>query len=579
MSNAELSGLFERIADLLDIRGESSFRVNGYRRAARTFKDLPRDAAAMLADGSLAEQPGIGKGTIEKVEQYVRTGKIDLHEELAASMPKGLPALLEIPGMGPKKVALLWRELGVDGVDALRVALQSGAAAKLKGFGEKSAKQILAGLSFAETAHERTPLGLAWPLAEAMLERIRGIPGVRQAEVAGSLRRGSETIGDIDILCEAPDGAAVVRAFVELPGVKRVLASGDTKGSVLVGRPGGGEMQVDLRVVPGASFGAALQYFTGSKEHNVRLRELAARRDWKLSEWGLFDGDDRMLAGADEAAIYQKLDLPLIPPELREDRGEFDAAGGLPDLVERSDIRGDFHMHTTASDGTVDVEEMVAAARRLHYEYIAVTDHSRSSAIANGLTIERMWRQIEKLRKLNESLHDLTVLVGCECDILADGRLDYPDSILAACDLVIASLHSSLRQPREQITARLLRAMENPYVTIVGHPTGRLINRREGGDLDMDAVIAAAARTGTALEINASWQRLDLNDRAARLARDAGVMLTIDTDAHAPVQLEQMGYGIKTARRGWVRASDVLNTRPLPSVRAWIARKRSGKRR
>ncbi len=579
MTNSELSAIFERIGDLLDISGEQVFRVNAYRRAARIVKDLPRDAASMLADGSLAKVDGIGKGLLEKIEQYVKTGKIDLHEELASSMPAGLPGLLDIPGMGPKKVALLWKELKVESADDLKKVIESGAAAKLKGFGEKSVAQIKAGMEFASKSGERTPLGVAWPIAEVIVEQVRKLPGVKRVEVAGSLRRGLETIGDVDILCEAKDGEAVVKAFTSLPGVQRVLAAGDTKGSVVVERPGGSELQIDLRVVPTESFGAALQYFTGSKEHNVRLREMAGKKKWKLNEWGLYDAEGKQIAGKDEAGIYKKFGLPLFPTEIREDRGEFDEAGKLPRLIERSDIRGDFHMHTTASDGTMSAETMAEAAGKLHYEYIAITDHSKSSAIANGLTIDRMWRQINKLRELNKKLRTITILVGCECDILADGSLDYPDPVLAACDLVVASLHSSLRQERAKQTARLIRAMENPYVTIIGHPTGRLINRREGADLDMEEVVKAAARTGTALELNASWQRLDLNDRHVKLARDAGVMMTIDTDSHSPAQLEQMEFGIKIARRGWLRAEDVLNTRPLPTVRKWIARKRSGKLR
>ncbi len=575
MSNAELSALFERIADLLDIRGEQVFRVNSYRRAARIVSDLPTDSAAALADGSLAETPGIGKGMLEKIEQYVRTGKIDLHEELVSSMPAGLPALLEVPGLGPKKVALAWKELKVDGVDALRRVIDSGELARLKGMGDKSVAAIREGLDFAARSADRTPLGIALPLARALAERVRSFPGAGRVEVAGSLRRGAETIGDLDLLCESAAGDQVVRRFCEMREARRVLASGDTKGSILVERPGGGEVQVDLRVVPAESFGAALQYFTGNKDHNVRLRERAAKRKWKLNEWGLFDAGGRRLAGKSEAELYRRLGLPCFPPEVREDRGEFDAGAKLPPLIEPADIRGDFHMHTTASDGTVSAREMAEAARRLGYEYICITDHSRSSAVANGLTVDRMWRQIESIRKLNASLKDITVLAGCECDILADGSLDYPDTVLAACDLVVASVHSALRQDRAKITARVVRAMENRYVTILGHPFGRLLNRRPPADLDLPAVIAAAARTHTALEINASWQRLDLNDRAARMAREAGVMLTIDTDAHAPGQLAQIEFGVLTARRAWARAADVLNTRHLPLVRKWIARKRS----
>ncbi len=574
MHNAALEALFNEIADLLEIKGEDAFRVNSYRRVARTIKNLTEDIAEIAGRGELADLQGVGKATAAKIEEYLRTGKVELHAELRSSIPKGLPELLNIPGMGPKKVALAWTELGVEDVEGLKKVITSGEFAKLKGMGEKSVQQIAQGLSFAEKSGERTPLGLAWPLAEELAEALRKIKTVRRVELGGSLRRGCETIGDLDLLCESEDGPAVVEAFTKLPHARRVLAAGDTKGSIIVERRDGAEMQADCRVVPKASFGAALQYFTGSKEHNVRLRGMAVKKKWTLNEWGLFDGD-KQLAGADEAGIYKKLGLTLMPPEVREDRGEFDAeAGAFADLIKLEDIRGDLHMHTHASDGTVDAHTMAEAARDLGYEYIAITDHSRSSAQAKGLSLDRMWRQIEHLRKLNEKHDTVAILVGCECDILADGKLDYPDTVLAACDIVVASVHSALRQERAKITKRVMAAMENPFVTILGHPTGRLLNRRAPMDLDLSAIIDHAAKTKTVLELNASWQRLDLCDRYLRMARDAGVMLSIDTDAHSTAQLSQMKYGIVTARRGWLRASDVLNTQPLAAMRRWIARKR-----
>lgn len=574
MPNETLEALFNEIADLLEIKGEDAFRVNSYRRVARTIKNLTEDIAEVAARGGLSDLQGVGKSTAAKIEQYIKTGKIDLHEELRASIPKGLPELLNIPGMGPKKVALAWKELGVEDVAGLKKVIASGEFAALKGMGEKSVQQIAQGLAFAEKSGERTPLGLAWPLAEELAQAMRGVKSVRRVEIGGSLRRGCETIGDLDLLCESDDGPAVIQAFTKLPQVRRVLSEGDTKGSIVVERRDGAEMQADCRVVPKASFGAALQYFTGSKEHNVRLRGLAVKKKWTLNEWGLFDGD-RLLAGADEAGIYKKLGLPMMPPEVREDRGEFDAdAEAFAELITLKDIRGDLHMHTHASDGTTDAHTMAEAARDLGYEYIAITDHSRSSAQANGLSLDRMWRQIEHLRKLNDKHDTVAILVGCECDILADGKLDYPDTILAACDIVVASVHQALRQERSRITRRVMKAMENPFVTILGHPTGRLLNRRAPMDLDLAAIIEQAARTHTVLELNASWQRLDLCDRYVRMARDAGVMLSIDTDAHSTAQLTQMRYGITTARRGWLRAKDVLNTMPLAAMRRWIARKR-----
>ena len=574
MANESLESVFDEIADLLEIKGEDAFRVNSYRRVARTIKNLTEDISEIASRGEVAKLQGVGKATAEKISQYLTEGKIALLDELRSSVPKGLPELLKIPGMGPKKIALVWKELKVESVDDLKAVIADGRFAALKGMGEKSVKQIADGMSFIEKADERTPLGLAMPLANELAEAMRRVKSVRRVEVSGSVRRGCETIGDLDLLCESDDGPEVIKAFTTLPQVKRVLASGDTKGSVIVERRDGLPIQADCRVVPAASFGAALQYFTGSKEHNVRVRGIAVKKKWTLNEWGLFDGD-KQLAGADEAGIYKKLGLPYIPPECREDRGEVDAPSeAFDELIKLEDIRGDLHMHTSASDGTVSAEVMAQSASDRGYEYIAITDHSRSSAQANGLSIDRMWRQIEKLRKLNEAHETIAVLIGCECDILADGKLDYPDTILAACDIVVASVHSALRQEKGKITQRVMTAMENPFVTIIGHPTGRLLNRRAPMDLDMAEIIKQAAATQTVLELNSSWQRLDLCDRHVRMARDAGVMLSIDTDSHAPAQLAQMQYGILTARRAWLKAADVLNTRPLAVMRLWINKKR-----
>jgi len=570
--NEDIAAIFEEIADLLEITGEQAFRINSYRKAARTLRDLTADIAELAAAGEHTKLPGIGKSMAAKIEEYLAQKGIDLHSELLESVPAGLPALLEIPGLGPKRIALAWKELGIENLAGLKSAIADGRLATLKGFGPKLVATIAQGIRFAEQAAGRTPLGLAWPLARELTAAMAAVPQVGRVEIGGSVRRGCETIGDLDLLCEAADGGPVIAAFTTLPQVKRVLASGPTKGSIIVDRRDGIEMQVDCRVVPTESFGAALQYFTGSKEHNVRLREMAVRHKWKLNEWGLFDGDTR-LAGEREEDIYERLGLPWIPPELREDRGEFETPD-LPTVIELKDIRGDLHLHTTESDGVVTAAEMAAAAEQLGYEYIAITDHSKSSTIANGLTVDRMWRQIERLRRLNGQLKTVTVLVGCECDILADGTLDYPDPLLAACDFVVASVHTAMRQDPAKLTARILQAMDSPYVNVIGHPTGRLLGRREAMDFDMSAVIAKAAATHTALELNASWQRLDLGDRHLRAAREAGVMICISTDAHSTAQLEQMRYGVTTARRGWLSAEQVLNTRPLPLVRQWLAKKR-----
>jgi DNA polymerase (family 10) len=583
MVNAEVSRVFDRIADLLEIDGADGFRVNSYRRAARTLKDAVQDVAELARGGRLTELPGIGKGTAERIQQYLTTGHVDLLDELEGKFPKGLPALLEVPGLGPKKVALVYQELNVKSLDDLKKAIASGAMEKLPGLGAASVKKIAEGLAFLESSGGRTPLGVALPIAEEFVRMVCELPGVKRAQYTGSVRRGAETIGDIDILCDAADGESVVKRFTTLPHVRRVLASGATKGSITVALDEQREVQIDLRVVPGDSYGAALQYFTGSKEHNVRVRERAVARKWKLNEYGLFDGD-RQLAGKKEEDIYKKLGLPWIPPELREDRGELDESspvykggprGVFDELVTLDDIRGDLHMHTTASDGKCSIEEMAAAAKALGYEYIAICDHSKSSTIANGLSIERMVEHMAKIRAVVMKTKGIAILVGCECDILPDGSMDYPDDLLAQCDWVVASIHSAQGSTKHTPTERTLAAIANRYVCAIGHPTGRLINRRAPMDLDLSAIATAAAKTGTLLEVNASWQRLDLKDLHVRLALEAGVTLVVDTDAHHTDQLLQMRLGVLTARRGGATRKQVANCGTFPGLRKLIERKRS----
>jgi len=576
--NSELARAFERIADLLQITGADNFRINSYRRVARAVKDLSDDVRVLHDAGVLCEVPGIGKGTAAKIEEFISTGTIGLLEELSAEVPPGLPALLAIPSMGPKKVAQVHEALKVTSLDDLKRVIASGELAALPGMGEQSVRKIAEGIAFLESSQGRTPRGVAWSIAEVFIEHLSDIPDVERVEVCGSLRRGQDTIGDIDLLCSSPRGETVIQAFSANKLVKRVLASGPTKGAVVVGIEGGGELQVDLRVVPRESFGAAWQYFTGSKEHNVRLRERASQNGWKLNEWGLFDGD-RVIAGANEVEVYERFGLPWIPPEVREDREEFAEGARFDDLVTASDIRGDLHMHTTASDGKNSIEEMAEAARARGYAYIAITDHSQSSTIANGLSIERMGAHVRAIRDAAKRIQGIAILAGCECDILPSGKLDYPDELLAECDWVVASIHAAMgRSEKGKLspTQRTLAAMENPYVCAIGHPTGRLINRREAMDLDMARVVEAAHETGTALEINASWQRLDLKDAHARQAVRRGVRVCINTDAHRVGQLGAVAHGVATARRGWARRSDVLNTLSLDELRAWIARKRGG---
>jgi DNA polymerase (family 10) len=554
------------------------FRINSYRRAARTIKDTTEDLQTLAAEGRLTDLPGIGKGTAQRIGQYIDTGRVDVLDQLEKKIPKGLPALLEIPGMGPKKVALAHDKLGVKNLRDLKKVIKSGELAKLPGLGVTSVSKIAEGIAFLESSGDRTPLGVALPIAEVFAQWVEELPGVKRVELAGSLRRGAETIGDIDILCNAKDGKKVVKGFVALEGVKRVLAAGTTKGSVTVELEQECELQIDLRVVSAESFGAAWQYFTGSKEHNVRLREIAVRRKWRLNEYGLFDGK-KQIAGKREEDIYKKLGLRWVPPELREDRGEFHAGAKFDELVTLDDIRGELHVHTTASDGRCTIEEMALAARELGYEYIAICDHSKSSTIANGLSVTRMKQHIRDIQAVNKRIQGVAVIVGCECDILPDGSLDYPDDLLAECEWVVASIHSAMgaaRSRKPSPTERTISAMENPYVSAIGHPTGRLLHRRAPMELDMTAIVEAAARTNTMLEINAAWQRLDLKDIHIRQALTAGTALTINTDAHHTDQLDQMRYGVMTARRGGAAKNHIANCLSLDTLRERIAAKRPG---
>jgi len=574
MVNREIANLFNQIADLMEIKGEDPFRINSYRKAARSIEEWPEDLTMVAQRGELQKIPGVGKGAAERIQQYLSEGKIAVHEELLSELPASLLDLLAVPGLGPKKVGALYHTLNIRSIDELVRALDAGTVETLPGFGKKSVEKIREGLDFLERSAGRTPLAVAVDVAEALCQQVRRFPGVKKVEMAGSARRGVETVGDLDLLCQADDGQKVVQRFTQLSDEGQVLAAGKTKGSIVVANPYGGRIQVDLRVVPAESFGAALQYFTGSKAHNVRLRELAIKKGYKLNEYGLFKGD-RQVAGRTEAEIYKKLGLPWMPPEVREDRGEIEAHHDFSDLIELDDIQGDLHVHTTASDGRNSIEEMIAAAKQRGYRYLAVTEHSHSSAIANGLSADDLERHVEAIRAADKKAKGFKVLAGTECDILADGRLDYPDDVLAELDLVIASIHSAQGQSRDRLTKRTIDAMENPHVHIIGHPSGRLLGKREAMDLDWDKIFEAAARTHTALELSASWQRLDLKDIHVRQAIEAGCMIVINTDAHAVDQLDQMRWGVITARRGWATAENVLNTRPAAQLAKWLAAKQS----
>jgi DNA polymerase (family 10) len=556
MKNAEIAAIFQRLADIIEIKGGAFFRANAYRKVARILEDLPGDVAALVESGELLNTDGIGKGTADAIVEYLERGKVTRYEEEKQSIPKGLVELLSIPGLGPKTIGLLWRELDVKSLKSLKRALRSKKILTLPGMGEKKVQNIEAGIRVYESRSGRLTLGAVVPPAQATVEELKKVTGIDEIEVAGSIRRWRETIGDVDILALSSKPGPVIEAFTNLPRVTEVLAAGSTKASVRV-EDG---LQMDLRVVPPDVYGAALMYFTGSQAHNVKLRGLAQSKGLKLSEYGVFKGD-RRLAGRTEEAVMKKLGLAFIPPELREDRGEVEAAleGSLPDLVELSDIRGDLHVHSDYSDGHNTIEEVARAAKARGYSYVSINDHSHSLGVAHGLTLERLIEQGEEIERVNKRVKGVTVLRGTEVDILSDGSVDFPDDVLEKLDVVVASVHSGFQQSRDKMTGRIVSAIENPHVDIIGHPTGRLLGTRPAYEVDLERVFRAAADTGTALEMNAWHERLDLNDVNARRAAEMGIGIAISTDSHHIDQLWMMELGVRTARRGWLGKKNVLN--------------------
>ncbi|MFN3285744.1 MAG: DNA polymerase/3'-5' exonuclease PolX [bacterium] len=575
MKNLEIAALFNEIADLLEIKGESTFRVNAYRRAARSLENLAEDVEAVADRGELDQIPGVGKSLAEKISEYLRTGKIAYHQELLRELPHGITTLMRVPGLGPKTALLLYEHLGITTLDELERAAREGRLRGLPRMGRKTEENILRGIEQVRRQSTRLPLGAVLPVAQELVAALREARGVGEVSVAGSLRRMRDTIGDIDVLVTASRPEHAMEVFTTHPLVAQVLSRGTTRSSVVL-RNG---MQADLRVVERSSFGAALQYFTGSKDHNVKLRERAVRMGLKVNEYGVFrTEDDRRVAGRTEEEVYAAVKLPWIPPELREDQGEIEAAerGKLPRLVSREDIRGDLHMHTKWSDGQATAEEMAHAARQLGYEYICITDHSQSLKFAGGVSIDDLRDHIRQVRRLSERLDGITVLIGSEVDILADGTLDYPDEVLRELDVVIASVHSRFRMDTQAMTDRILRAMRNRYVTMIGHPTGRLLGQRDPYSVDVERLVAGARETGTILELNAQPDRLDLKDAHVRLAKEHGVQVAIGTDAHSPAELRFMEFGVGTARRGWLEPQDVVNTLPLKKLLARLRQKRGG---
>jgi DNA polymerase (family 10) len=584
IANQEVAKIFDQMAAALEILGANVFRINSYARGARVIEELTDDLRALVEEDPpsaikrLTAIEGIGKGLAEKIAEYVEVGTVREHQELLQQVPPTLFELLKIPGIGPKAAKTLWQELGIKSMEDLKNTPDEKLAS-LPRMGKKTVENIRNAISFNEKGVERVPIGLALPVARRLRDELRKVPGVTRLEYAGSLRRGKETIGDLDFLAATADPEALREAFTTRPEVSQVLARGETKCSVRL-ETSGVVMQADLRLVPEAAFGAALMYFTGSKEHNVRLREMAVRKQQRLNEYGLFAGTEERpqdrglvpIAAATEEEIYQAFGLPYIEPERREDRGELEA--GPLRLIEIEDIRAELHAHTTASDGRLTIRELALEAKRRGFHTIAVTDHSKGQPIAGGLSPERLLEHIKAVRAADAEIQGIKILAGSEVDILPDGSLDYEDELLALLDIVVASPHNALRQEPELATPRLLKAIRHPLVHIIGHPTGRMVNRRQGLEPDIGELAAAAKEADTALELNSNWHRLDLRDSHLRVALDAGCKIAIDCDTHHVPDMDNLLYGILTARRAAMKPESCINTWPAEKLHAWLRSKR-----
>ena len=575
MHNSEIAQLFEELADLLELQGANPFRLRAYRNAARTLGSLPEPISELALEGTKALQkiPGIGKDLSEKLMAVVETGELPQLEELREQIPTGVVMMLRIPGIGPKKVATIFNELDVTTLDQLREAAEQGQIAKLKGFGAKTATTILEGLDQVEQSAQRVYHADARSVVEEIVKALSSLESVTQVSVAGSFRRCCETIGDLDVLATATDSVQAMDTLAEHPLVEKVLARGETKQRVRLSPVFDGvkKLELDLRVVPDESYGAAMQYFTGSKEHNIVVRKRAQDQGLKVNEYGVYRGEE-YVAGRTEEDVYEALGMPFIAPELREDRREFElaSAGALPELVTVDDIQGDLHMHTTATDGRASILEMAEAAKARGLKYIAITDHSKRVTMANGLDSGRLrahWKNIEKARA---GISGIEILCGIECDILEDATMDLPDDVLAEADWVVAVLHYGLKQPRDQINKRLLNAIRNPHVSVIGHPSGRVIGKRPGAEISFTEVFQAAADHGCMMEINAHRSRLDLDDVHAAAAKDFGIPIVVSTDAHTVHGFAELQNGINQARRAGLSAQDVANTRPLSEFRKLI---------
>ena len=572
MKNSDVAQLLTDIADMLEMQQEQKFKVLAYRNAARRIEGLSENVTDLVEEGRIGKIKGIGESIAAKITEFVKTGRSSYRDDLSARLPAGISELLQVAGIGAAKARLFYEELHISTIDELEEAAKSHLLQTIPKIKAKTEENVLLGIQRYRQSTGRMLLGAALPSAEKIVDEMRPHESVGSIEMCGSVRRMKETIRDIDILVASSKPKDVVEKFTSLSGVKSTLAKGPTKASVLTEQ----EVQIDLRVVSPDQWGAALQYFTGSKDHNIALRSLAESNGLKVNEYGVFRVEDKeKIAGKDENDVYGALGMPWIPPELREASGEIEAAlaGRLPELVRLCDLCGDLHAHTNWSDGQNTIEEMAEAAKTLGYEYLAIADHSVGLGFVHGLSLERIQEQRQAIGELNEQYHGFRLLHGIEVNIRSDGTLDYPDEVLAEFDVVTASIHSSLSQTKERITQRMLSAIENPHVDIIGHPTGRLINKREPSEFDEDAVFRAAAETQTALEINSQPDRLDLKDSHARRAAEMGVCFAINSDAHAPSQLELVRYGTATARRGWVGKGSVLNALPLKELMTRLERK------
>ena len=576
MKNREIAGMFDKIADALEIRGETGFKVVAYRKASRILQDMTGDVGEVARQGQLETVPGIGEGLAKKILEYLETGKMMKYAEVMKDVPESLLGLLEIQGLGGKTVHLMHKGLGVKDLAGLKRAIADGSLAGLPGMGEKKVENIRKGIEARERGAERISICEAARVADEVIAYLEKAPGISRVSAAGSLRRMKETVGDIDILACGKNGAEIVRYFARHPDTVRVLAAGETKGSIVV-RAGETERQVDLRIVDVSAYGAALLYFTGSKAHNIKLRGLAKDRGLKISEYGVFRGAKR-LASREEEDCYRVLKMPWVPPEMREDRGEVELAreGRLPRLVETGDIKGDLHVHTRASDGDLTLAEVVGLARKMGYSYVAICDHSQAANYAHGLAADRLAAEIEEIEAFNRTLKGFRILKGSEVDIRTDGSLDFPDELLGRLDFVVAAVHSGFKK---NVTERMLKALENPYVRTIAHPTGRLISGREGYDVDIERVIDGAARLGKALELNSYCDRLDLDELHLKKAKEKGVKITMGTDTHFADGLAMMRFGLGIARRAWLGPGDILNCLSAESLLGKTAAKTGRGRR